>query len=142
MIPNTLFLREIFADDRSYVWIHKATAVILQGDSTLKGVYHIQLTDHDGTELDHPIIWRYQAWLVDKDRWTAKKAALEKEREDRWIFEENVRRVQRAFMRKFRIDEGPARAAAWRLVTETPVDNVVFTELLRVKLALTIEEIK
>jgi len=122
-----------------YVQVDKQTAEIVSLLTAGQNLIHIQRTDRNNKPLPFPILWRYDAWRRDSESWEHARARSERERNARFVFEENVQRVSRAITLLSEIDGDAARVLAFRKLKGNY--EKLITETLQVKLAQTIDDI-
>lgn len=92
----------------------KDTALILQEVLKNRLDWKIDFNPADGSS--GPYMWKYNDWYEDYQRWLKRKEQSEKERVERWIKEENLRRITKGLMRKQCLDEKYARRTAESLL--------------------------
>ncbi len=136
-----MWLDEVIDSDGHYRAIFRKTAIWIYNIPEHKERVHIQFYSRDGAELEYPILWALGAWRKDTESWRMAKLREEREREARFIMDENVRRLMRRMVAKHFIDEAPARAASYQLLKSTALDNPIFSQYYRVKLVTNVNEI-
>lgn len=78
--------------------------------------YHIQFTSRAGEPLAEPILWQYSFWVSDHEKTMLQRAYSEKVRNDRFVFEANVRLVTRAYSKYFLVEGDLATISAYQYV--------------------------
>lgn len=68
--------------------------------------FHIQFTSRDGEPLDEPVLWAYSFWVVDHEKTMQQRAYSERQRQERFIFEANVKLVEKALSKFLSVDLG------------------------------------
>lgn len=86
--------------------------------------YHIQTHSKSGEELDEPILWRYSFWVIDHERTMQQRNYSERMRNERFVFEANVKLVQRAYTKYFTIDGDVAHVTAYQYVKKSMVQQM------------------
>lgn len=78
--------------------------------------YHIQFTSRDGEPLTEPVLWNYSFWVVDNENTLRQRAYSERARNERFIFEANVRMVSRAYTKYTLVEGDLAHVTAFQYV--------------------------
>ena len=139
-LPLNRYLQQVLREDH-HVTIDKETADILyyltKGDCSV----HIQYHDEFERQLEHPRLWQYKHWKADSDYQATIKERSRREREARFILDENVLRLTKAIMRVTGVDAEMARSLAYRKLKQENCSQVV-KEFYKVNLITKIEDFR
>lgn len=78
--------------------------------------YYIQFNSKDGDILDKPVLWQWSFWAVDHEKTIQQRTYSERQRQERYIFEANVRLVERAYSKYFLVEGDIAHVTAYQYV--------------------------
>jgi hypothetical protein len=136
--PLLTYIDDVLGDNH-YRSISPVAAEILshitKGDLTV----HIQYKDRNGLPLVRPILWRYSAWKADTESWLHAAAISQRNREERFVFDDNVNRLAKTLASMGNIPEDLARLLAYRKIKKN--QTKLITEVLHVRLAKTINDL-
>ena len=82
--------------------LHLVPAIKAVARKTL--ICHVREADEWDPLICRPIIYRYSKWIEDSDRWLKQKRRSDKERDDRFIFEYNVKLIAKFLNREYQYD--------------------------------------
>lgn len=138
-LPLNLFLDTVLRDSHSAP-ISSTVAEVLRalGRGERIPTFYIQIESRDGSHMS-PVLWRYAAWKSDSDSWELAKIRSEREREARWVHEENVRRLAVRISSETQLPLELAFIQAHRKLRNGNVNLI--TNVFKVRLAKTIQDI-
>lgn len=98
--------------------IPKQTAELIRAitKNSPESGYYIQFTSRDGVVLSEPILWQYSFWVVDNEKTMQMRAFSERQRQDRYVFEANVKLVSRALTRELLLEGDLCQVTAFQYV--------------------------
>lgn len=73
--------------------ISKSLAEIIEIIAKDTLICHVQWESNDGSKLETPLLWKYQYWAIDCERWLTRKRIAQEEKITRDILEANLKRV-------------------------------------------------
>jgi len=139
-LPLYILIDEIIGDAQ-FAGVSPFTADIIETVVKNKHTCHVQRTDRDGETLTYPRLWRLDAWRQDIESWRLSKLRADRERDLRFVFEENCKRVARAICREANLEGDIANVLAYRKMKNIDKCHKFLTETWGVKLATTIDDI-
>ena len=139
-LPLDKLLDELLGDDH-YRHVSPDIADILFAVCKNQNLIFIQREDRNGMKLQVPRLWRLWAWRQDTESWLAAKRRSDIERDARFVFEENVKRVAKAITRETFIEGDAARALAYRKMRKIETCRKFLTETWGVVLCNNVNEI-
>jgi hypothetical protein len=139
-LPLHILIEEILGDSHS-AGVSTITADIIEAVVKNKHTCHIQRIDQDGETLTYPRLWRMSAWRQDVESWRLSRLRSDREREARFVFEENIKRIARAICRECNLEGDIANVLAYRKLKKLDKCRKLLTETWNVKLAETINDI-
>ena len=128
-IPISYFLKVLFREDPNVVVDPTIALIITQIAPSL---VHLEVKGEVHT------LWRYEAWRKETDYWIKQKERSAREREERFVQEENIKRVSLVLQKLAGIPVDHANVLAYRKVK---TNNPELMKFLGVKLAKTTEDI-
>lgn len=98
--------------------IPKQTAELIRAitKNSPESGYHIQFTSRDGEPLHEPVLWQYSFWVTDHENTMKQRAFSERQRNERYVFEANVRLVSRAYSKYTLVEGDLAQITAFQYV--------------------------
>lgn len=98
--------------------IPKQTAELIRAitKNSPESGYHIQFNSRAGEPLNEPVLWSYSFWVQDNEKTMLQRAFSERQRNDRFVFEANVRLVARAYTKYTLVEGDLAQITAFQYV--------------------------
>lgn len=84
--------------------------------------FYVQTTSFDGEKMVYPVLWRYGVWESSQSNHERRKAYSQRQREIRFIFEENVKQVIPYIQKFFGVDKNIASIIATKYVRDGNVE--------------------
>lgn len=117
--------------------IPKDTAILIYHLTNNEHTCFIQWADKFNPELRQPHLWDWSAWQFHCDKWERAKARSDFERQERYVFEANVKMLLKPIMQYFSLPEGAANIIATKWVR---TNNIVAVETVGIKKLYTMED--
>lgn len=123
--------------------ISNSTAEVLFLVCKNKVLCHVQYPGHGevditGKLITQPHLWAIERWQDSSEKWLRARAWSEKQRDERLVFEANIRKVQRAILKMAMISPEFATVLAHRMVKKNEMDKIT---ALGVRLFTNVKEI-
>lgn len=78
--------------------------------------YHIQTKSQTGEELDDPVLWAYSFWVIDHEKTMQARNYSERMRNERFVFEANVKLVERKLISVLLLEGDIAHVTAYQYI--------------------------
>lgn len=122
-ISLTDFLAILLREDHC-TEISPKLASIVEVLSANKCICHVQWTSFTGERLSSPLLWRYKYWIDSSEKWLESKRRSEEARVKKYIFDANIRRLSRAYVAQFNMDETKATDLSITILSRNLVGGV------------------
>lgn len=142
-LPLDILVKDLLGEAH-YVSISRLTAEILYGHCKNRHTCHIQFPGEEdvdvmGRVINEPILWSMSAWQSAVERRLKAKLRSDRERDERFIFEANIKLVGKALARFSGLEFEIARLTARRWLVDK--DHAKIRAIGVVKLYTTIQEL-
>ena len=117
-------LVHLLLGDNHYRPLDIKTAQLIAEASSGTETCHVQFYDHDGTRLYQPVLWNLHQWRISTDSWLAAKARSDKARDERFVFDENVKRTARVIARETGIEGDASIVVARRMLSQGKIKQL------------------
>src|ERR1017187_7291950 len=109
------FISSHLRDDFSFP-VSLKLAEVIDKLSRGKCICHVQFTSFEGKKLNHPLLWKYKYWVESSEKYQKDKERSEHERQERYIFDYNVKIVSKACINIMLMEESQALSTAFVIV--------------------------
>lgn len=117
--------------------IPKDTAFLIFSITQNEHTCFIQWADKYNPELKQPHLWDWAAWQTHSDKWERAKARSDYERQERYVFEANVKMLLHPIMDYFSVPKDNANIIATNWVRK---NNTVALEIVGLSRFYTMED--
>lgn len=121
--------------------IDYSTAEFIWSIPEHKDYCYVQTQDRFGSKLKYPVLWSVTGWRNNIESWRQAKLREDAERDARFVFQENHKRVVKALAKELTVLGDPANAYAYSKLKKLPVTHPFFVDFLQVKLITNVSEI-
>jgi len=137
-IPLSQFVSLLLGDNH-YRPIELSLAQQIAEAASGTEICHVQFYERDGTRLKYPVLWSLHHWRISTDSWLAAKERSDRERDERFVLEENIKRVVRVLHKETGIEGDGAYLVARKMLKAGKFKQLSFLGVNN--LAKTIEDI-
>lgn len=117
-LPLDQFLQYITSHGETYVPKLFGDIIVGLTKNSPECGYYVETVDRDGNKMPFPKVWQYTTWKQSNDLLEKQRKYSQQQRDERFVFEANVKLVQRAVRQTLLLSNDHAAILAYKLVKE------------------------